>query len=223
MANHHFSKGEAIRFGWTTTKDNLSLFIKILLPVAFIFIGLGIMREALEESAPVASFAISMVSWIFGIFIGMGFIKIVLDLVDGRKPIMDQFFSQRLLFFKYFWTSILYGLIVFAGFLLLIIPGLIWIFKYQFAAYLVIDKGIGPRDAIRRSGRITQGAKWDLFLLSILLQWINMAGILFFVVGLFITIPVSMLATAYVYRTLLNQEEAGSVFDTGDIKAEKAV
>ena len=65
-----------------------------------------------------------------------------------------------------------------------------------------IEKGLGPVEALKASSSTTMGAKWDLFLFGLLLGLINLAGFLCLVVGLFATIPTSMVAYAYVYREL---------------------
>jgi len=53
------------------------------------------------------------------------------------------------------------------GFALLIIPGIIWGLKYSLCVISVLDKGLSPLQAIKFSGKITQGYKAKLFLLSI--------------------------------------------------------
>ncbi|MEA3324508.1 MAG: hypothetical protein U9Q37_05135 [Euryarchaeota archaeon] len=59
---------------------------------------------------------------------------------------------------------ILYGFIVVGGLILLTIPGIIWAIKFQFFDYLIVDKGLGPIDALEKSSEITRGVKWDLFI-----------------------------------------------------------
>jgi uncharacterized membrane protein len=88
--------------------------------------------------------------------------------------------------------------------LLLIIPGIFFGIRLKYATYLVIDKNLGPLEAIKGSWKITRGNVWNLFFLSILLGLINLLGLLCLVIGLFITVPLSMLATAFVYRKLLS-------------------
>jgi uncharacterized membrane protein len=124
-----------------------------------------------------------------------------------KKPKLQIFFLLIHLFFKYLIGDILYGLIIIGGLILLIIPGIIWAIQFQFFGYLIIDKGLGPIEALKKSSKITKGAKWDLFLLGILLVLINILGALALLVGLFATIPTTMIANAFVYRKLLSQTE----------------
>ena len=64
---------------------------------------------------------------------------------------------------------------------------------------------MGPIEALKASSRATMGSKWDLFLFGLLLGLMNFAGVLLFLVGLFVTIPISMVACAYVYRRLTEE------------------
>ncbi|MEA3324328.1 MAG: hypothetical protein U9Q37_04220 [Euryarchaeota archaeon] len=68
---------------------------------------------------------------------------------------------------------------------------------------MIVDKGLGPIDALEKSSEITIGVKWDLFIFGILLGILNLMGFACLVVGLFVTIPVTMVAMAFVYRKLL--------------------
>lgn len=101
--------------------------------------------------------------------------------------------------------SIIYGVIVSLGLILLIIPGIVWAIKFQFFDYLIIDKGLGPIDALEKSSEITRGVKLDLLTFGILIWIINLLGLLCLVVGLFVTIPITVVAKAFVYRKLLHE------------------
>ena len=72
----------------------------------------------------------------------------------------------------------------------------------SFATYLVVDRGAGPIEAIKESWRITKGHKWQLFLLMLTLILLNIAGIIAFVIGVLVTIPVTWLAVTHAYRAL---------------------
>lgn len=79
--------------------------------------------------------------------------------------------------------------------------------KLQFYSYFIVDKNAGPIEALKKSWAITRGVKWDLFLFGLLLGLITLAGLLALVVGLFVAIPVGLLANTYVYRKLLARAE----------------
>ena len=202
-----FSKSEAVRFGWNTTRSNLGFFIGLLIVVGMIYFIPDFIAELLKKDAPVLSFIVDVVSWILGIIVQMGLIKIALRFCDNKRAKLADLFSCLPLFFKYLFGLILYELIVLGGTILLIIPGIIWAIKFQFFDYFIIDKGLGPIEALKESSAITRGAKWDLFFFNLLLGFINFLGALCLLIGLFVTVPTAMLAMAFVYRKLLTQKE----------------
>jgi len=101
----------------------------------------------------------------------------------------------------------LFTLIVAVGLILLIVPGMIWMMQFYMAGYLVIDKGFTPINALKASSTITRGAKWDLGLFTTVIALLNLAGIIVLGVGLLITLPITILASVYIYRQLLKQTE----------------
>jgi len=200
-----FSKAEAIRFGWNTMMSNPGFFVVLLIVVGLIYVLPEIIRKSMEGNNPALTVPLGLVSAVLQIIIGMGLIRISLRFCDNQKGEFADLFSCLPLFFKYLFGSILYGLIVLAGIILLIIPGIVWAIKFMFFSYLIIDQGAGPIDSLKRSAAITAGAKWDLFLFGLLLLAVNLLGTLALLIGLFATIPTSMVATAYVYRKLLGK------------------
>ena len=139
------------------------------------------------------------------VIISIGMIRIALRLCDtGEREFADLFRPYRL-FFKFLFASILYGLIVFGGMILLVVPGIIWAIRFQYYGYLVVDKGLGPMEALKGSSAVTQGVKWELFLFGLLIFAVNLLGVLCLGIGVFATAPTTMLATVYVYRKLLAQ------------------
>lgn len=88
------------------------------------------------------------------------------------------------------------------GYILLVIPGIIWTLKYQFVPYLVADKEMDAKEAFEYSARMTDGWKMKLFFYGIGLMLVNLAGALLFGIGLIITIPITYLFSFVIYRAL---------------------
>jgi hypothetical protein len=55
---------------------------------------------------------------------------------------------------------------------------------------------------MKESWRITKGHKWQLALLFLALLGINLLGVLALVVGVFVSVPITLIAFAHAYRTL---------------------
>lgn len=199
-----FSIPDAIGFGWTKVKEQLGFFIGFtLLIFAFQLIS-GFIQTALEKDD--GSFLLFLVyiviSTIIGIVIGMWQVRIVLDVVDGKKGTFGSLQNVLPLLGKALVTQILYTVIIIIGLFLLIVPGIIWIIKYQFAIYYVIDKNMSPFEALEASGKLTSGEKWHLLLFNLVIGLVVFAGVLALGVGLLIAIPIVMVAPGYVYRQL---------------------
>lgn len=219
-----FTSGEAISFGWEKMKKHFWFFVGLLILVFLIqAIPSGISNHFKDEIALLVAL-IGILAWVLQLIVKMGMIRISLDIVDKDKAEIKTLFSQTNIFFRFLFGSILYGLIVSVGFFLLIVPGIIWAIKYQFFAYLIIDKNLGPIEAIRKSGEITMGSKGKLFWFGLLLGLINIAGAICLLVGLFATVPTTMMAYVYVYRKLLGESTvAQSVAAPLSIPAEPQV
>ena len=144
----------------------------------------------------------NLLNWLLNMIIAVGLLNISLNLVNNNTADYKDLVNKTNLLGKYILGSILYGFIVLAGFILLIIPGIVWLIKYQYLGLLIIDKNMSPKQALKRSGEITKGKKLKLLWLFILLFLFNALGTLPFFVGLLITIPVSSLVVVYVYRQL---------------------
>ena len=200
-----FSKKEAIDFGFKTAKNNIVFFIGILVIWAFITVFTSSIQGTITANKQaLASFLFTLVSWVISSVISMGLVNITLKFVDGKKPeFKDLYYITKL--FNFILASIIRGLIIVAGFIFFIIPGIILSIKLQFVEYFIVDKKMDAVDSIKASWEITKGVKWNLFLLGLLFGLINILGFLCLLIGLVITVPLSMVAEAYVYRKLLSQ------------------
>ncbi len=215
---------ESIRFGWDTFKANVGFFILLLIIIFLVNIFFNIFSRLFERDLPFFALVFNLGSLLAGIVINIVTIKIVLKFCDGdTRQIMEVISFSASLFYKFVLGYLLYALIILAGFLLLIIPGIIWSIKYQYTIYLIVDREMGPMDAMKASGRITDGVKWELFVFLLILMLINMAGALFLIIGLFVSIPVTMVAMAYMYRKLSSLEPRSGTSELSPFQAPKPV
>ncbi|NIT04417.1 hypothetical protein GTO10_05975 [Candidatus Saccharibacteria bacterium] len=200
-----FSIEEALKFGWDTTKDNFVFFLILLLIVGAVNFIPGVLADAIRDDVPFVAMFFDFAGWVLGILVSLGLIKVVLKFADKKKAEFADLFMVYPMFFQYLFASIVYGLVTLVGFILLIIPGFIWLIKYSMFGYLMVDRKLGALEALAASGKATEGARLQLFWFGIVFAMINFFGALLFMVGLLVTIPVTSLAAAYVYRQLLSQ------------------
>ena len=106
---------------------------------------------------------------------------------DERPNIAELFegFKTRYL------NIVLANLCVYAicgiGFLLFIVPGIIFACRLSFVSYLVMDKGFDPVGAIEKSWFMTRGHGWRIFGMYVLIFLMFFVGLVLLIVpGLFV-------------------------------------
>lgn len=203
MTEARVPTGDAVRFGWKVARQHLGFFVIILIVVAVINWAPQVINLLPGAEAAPISLVVGLAFAAAQVITGMGLIRISLRFADSEQAEFADLFAPLPLFFRYLIGTVLVGLIVFVGLLLLIVPGIVWGYKYLFTPYLIVDKGLGPRMALRQSAQMTAGVKWGLVGFSLALLGLNLLGALALLVGLLLTIPASWVAFAYVYRRLL--------------------
>lgn len=198
-----FSISEAIKFGWEVFKKKPWFLIGVILVIFFInSIPNTITEQLRSDDYSLILALIGLAFWILNMLVSLGGIKISLALTDGKKAEFADLFNGYSLLINFILASILYALIVVFGMVLLIVPGIIFAIMFHFYSYLIVDKNMSPVDALKESKKLTSGSKWQLFLFGLVLLLLNVAGVLALLVGLLITVPVTMIAYAYVFRKL---------------------
>jgi hypothetical protein len=88
----------------------------------------------------IAILGASFVAQILSLFLSIGITKIVLAVVRLQEINIADMFAGGKYLLQYFLGSLVVGIITFVGFLLLIVPGIIWSLKYMFVLFLIIDE-----------------------------------------------------------------------------------
>lgn len=215
MAIREVAIGNAIAYGWKSLKKDFWYFVGM----AAIYTVVEVANNRLSNPATAAisnaltahhAPAVSLLG-IAGLAAGVliqswinaGYLKLILGYQDGRKRALADIFTQT----KYFWrlvgATVLVDAICLLGFALLIIPGIYFAIGFQFTQPLIVDKDMGVIEAMKESLRLTQGVKLPLFLFAILVVFIALAGVIALLVGSLVALPVTWLASVYIYRHLL--------------------
>ncbi len=152
------------------------------------------------------SIIVSCASAAFSILTSYNMMKMLFKMNDGIKPkVMDIFhYNEKDLKKIAYWflASLLYGIIVFLGLILLVIPGIYFAIKYGFALYLMIDKNMDIKEAFHESAKMTKGQVWHLIGFGLVCFFAVIAGLLLLVIGLIPAYIIVMFANIYVYRKL---------------------
>lgn len=195
---------EILKLSWNIFRNNW----KFLIILALIYFGINFAEETANKNITKESlqFLASILILAFNAFIAIGVIQIFLKISRGQHAEYGDIFGGAKYFWRFIGGSILYGLIVLGGYLLLIVPGIIWQYKYSMFSYLIIDKDMQPMDAIKESGKIMYGFKWKLFVLQLLMVLVILAGALLLGIGLLVAIPVVTLMSATFYRIVSGEK-----------------
>lgn len=214
-----FSRKQALSFGWSKMKENLSLFIVLFVSSFFI----GTIQESLRQSHGFGAFLAAQGLHLMHALLTLSWLRAALLLCDGEEVMeFAELVPTAPLFLSYLLAAVLYVLLVAAGLLLLIVPGLLLAVRYGFFGFLIVDKKLDPIAALRRSAEITRGLTAELLLFALLLVGANVLGALALGVGLLATLPTSALAAAHVYRRLLARSEALGPVAHGGLDAQHA-
>lgn len=208
MKAKDFSIKEALQYGWEVWRKNIWFFVGAILLAWAVQFTPNYIRPLVKNRG--LALVLGLVGWVIDSAVALGLINVALELRNKGKSHWTSLYSRLDLWPKYFFTSIVYSLIVFAGLLLLIIPGVIWAIKYQFYGYALVDKGLGMKQALEKSKLLTEGVRLKLFWLGLVLLGVNFVGALAFMVGLLVTVPVTLMALVYVYYQLNPEQKEGA-------------
>ncbi len=205
--NNQFSTGEAIKFGFDTWKDNKVFFLKLILVYFLIsitaFSSLFVL-EKLIDSALFTTFS-TLFSNVLTIFLQLGLIRICLNFYEEKRVGILELFSQKAVLLSTILALILYLIFISIGLILFIIPGIYFGLRLWFYDFFIVDKKNGAFESLKNSWEKTKGNVLKIICLLFLLTIINILGFLFFIVGLFITIPISYLAISYAYKEMAKE------------------
>jgi uncharacterized membrane protein len=102
-----------------------------------------------------------------------------------------------------FLASIVSGIFIALGFLLLILPGIYLAVAYSFVIPLILERKMGFWQAMETSRKVIT-KRWFAFLgLGLLMFVINLAGIIPLGLGLLVTIPLTYCTYVAAYESVL--------------------
>ncbi len=192
---------EAIQFGWQTVKTYPlfvvgTMLVSICVPWVIEWGGETFLDEGIQQ------FGIQLICIAVSATFALGLAKIYLRFRDGDRPVFENLFDGLAHFHKYLGAAIIAWVAVFMGLILFIVPGIVFLIRLWFLAFVIVDTKAGPIEAIQQSWDISRGRTMELLGFFLLLIVLNVAGIICLGIGLLVTLPISGLALAHLYRNL---------------------
>lgn len=187
---------------WERFKENIWFLVGVQLIIILVSIIETMINDISKEE--VSWLWVVLAFFFLGVktYLSMGYLRLCLKCNDNKSLDFDDIFSDFKLFLKYFLAEIIFGVAVIFGTMIFILPGIYFGVRLMFFGYLVVDKELSATEAISESYAMTNGYFWPLFGFLVMVVLINIIGLLFFVVGVLVTLPITSVATAYIYREL---------------------
>ncbi len=180
-------------------------FLTVVLEQLFGFaIGMsGVFFEG--DQLQLLSVALQIAAQIFSIYIAIGFTRIALDAARGQDPEIATLFAGGPWLLPAIGGSILFGLMLVGGFLLLIVPGVfVYLFFWPYW-YLIVDNRTGVLESFSVSRELNANNKASVFVLTILGIGISLLGLLACVVGLLVALPLVSVIYSVMYLRISGQ------------------
>jgi hypothetical protein len=181
----------------------------LLLGLMDVALGLGQVPQTQFESEAGSAFASfqqngsplnMLISQVVSIFLSLGISRIGLNLVSGKEFSVGMLFGGGRKLLPALGATILYGLMVGLGMVLLIVPGIYLALRYGQYLTAMVDRDMGIMESFQYSSSLTTNNRMNLFLLVLLAVVIMFAGCLALVVGMIFAFPVVWLSWIVAYR-----------------------
>jgi hypothetical protein len=204
-------------------QENIKLFFFIFIVPSVLSIALSHYAQQFDKDEPSLSLALMipvlfLVLFVVNLCMGIAMIKAVASPEGLTAQSAYRFAFDN--FLPYLWVAILMGVIVTIGFVLLIVPGIIFCVWFAFSYFVLLFEGKKGMDALQASKAYVKGRWWPIFgrLAFILVIAIILSMILGIIFGIsaenqnslasllatqllnFVLIPVSIAYTYLLYK-----------------------
>ncbi|MBN2829883.1 MAG: DUF975 family protein [Candidatus Cloacimonetes bacterium] len=164
-------------------RDNVQKHYGVIMPaVLFASLVSGLLATYMEDYSFLIQVAFVPLPY--------GLATILLKLSAQQASSFSDLFKGYNYFWKLFLTSLLFGLKVLIGLILLVVPGIVFILEYSMVWFILAENPeLSATDALKKSQKLMDGNKTELFFLLVsFIGWILLsaftAGILYlFYVG----------------------------------------
>jgi uncharacterized membrane protein/DNA-directed RNA polymerase subunit RPC12/RpoP len=157
----------------------------------------------------VSNVASYLITNLFSIWLGIGLALYFLRIARGQRAELSELFAGGPYFLRTLGATILVILAVLAGWILCIVPGIIFSLMLSQFYYLILDRNVGVIDSLSISKDIMNGNKMTLFLIGLIGGVVGILIVVFTcTVGLLVVIPFFALLRAVIYLAITGQPTA---------------
>ncbi|MGD7653306.1 MAG: DUF4339 domain-containing protein [Verrucomicrobiales bacterium] len=149
-----------------------------------------------QSNGPVSTLAGGVLS----VFLSLGLARAGLNIVSGKPATVGMLFGEGDKLLKAIGASILFGVAVVVGLILLVVPGIYIALRYGQFLNAIVDRDLGIMESFQYSSELTTNNRILLLLLWLLSVGVVIAGCLALGVGLLFAYPVMWLMWLVAYR-----------------------
>ncbi|NLU83498.1 hypothetical protein [Rhodococcus sp. HNM0569] len=212
MNSPQLGVGAAVSYGFKKFGKNWTVWVGILL-IAFVIQAIlalvfpnGEADTSDWSAAVTASYTFwgivgALVTTIVGWLIQAALVRGALFELDGNRPNIGSFFQFNNVG-AVILACFLVGIMTTIGFFVFVIPGIVLVFLSWWTVQFVMDQNQDALTAIRSSFRTIWSHFGPLLGLAAVLVLLNIAGAILLLIGLLVTVPVTLIASTYAYRVV---------------------
>lgn len=197
-----FMISEVFSTSWKYTKSQIWVLVGLF--IGYFILSLIITLFGMPaQGSIVGQIIVNLISAIIGCAFMLGYVKNMFQTLDSEEPQFSAYGQQSRKIFTYLIASILYGIAVMIGTILLIIPGIYLAIRLQFFTAFIVEEDCGIMESLQKSWNLTSGQIMPLFMLFLAMIGIAIVGCILFFVGLFIAAPLIYMMQCYTFRKLI--------------------
>jgi uncharacterized membrane protein len=206
-----WSPGEALSIAWGRFKERwpVAVFAFFLTEALTQAVGAApavfASSGAIQPNSPAAgglSLSFIALNLVVGSFLNVGLTRVFLQIARGETPAFAVLFSGADRLGAMLLSTILVGMIVGLGFVLLIVPGIVLGLGLCLSQFYVVDANLSPARALAASWAATKGHKGNLLVLGFAAFGLILLGLLMLLVGVLATLPIAYIALAVAYTRM---------------------
>jgi uncharacterized membrane protein len=141
-------------------------------------------------------------------FFVAGLSRFALKVARGEPYSFNDLFSGAPIYVSVVVANVIVVAAVSIGLFFLVIPGVIVALGLSMALPLIVDRGIGPVEALSASWKLSEGHKGNLFIFALLVSAMLFAGLCACFVGILLVFPIALIGQMYIYLKLTGQTVA---------------
>jgi uncharacterized membrane protein len=177
----------------------------------YVLIGIGIavaQEFTVGTGTGVASSLVEILTTLIMFPLGVGLGLLGIRRAAGKDTPVGTLWEPYNQAIPLIFMFVLMGLLIVAGFFLLVLPGIYLSIAYSFAPYLIVEKNMGVWEALETSRKAITQYWWRYFGLMLVAMLLIIIGSIPLLIGLVWLLPIVAIATGEVFAKTFGNPES---------------